>query len=173
MAYSTCSMVAALIPNLLNGAVTLDYLDNEVRPASAEIRQFMSGGCALIEAKVNSMGFSPPGIDGALYDFLSDIEANYAAWRSEMSRSSPRTAKGERSRADTFRKAYEAGLRQIGKMDLGLLGWTRVSSVASKWGTGVSIADKEAISSDTDRVEPAFTRDGFTNPDADVDDDQT
>ena len=173
MAFSTCTMVAALIPNILDGASTLDNLGAKIRPASSEIRQFMSGGCSLIVAKVNSMGFSPPGAGGILYDFLSDIEANYAAWRSEMSRSSPRTAKGERSRADTFRKAYEAGLRQLAKMDLGLLGWARVGSIASKWGTGVSIADKEAIAGDTDRVEPAFTRGGFANPDADADDDQT
>ncbi len=175
MAYSTCVMVAALIPNLLDGASTLDGFAANIRPASSEIRQFMSGGCALIESTIRSMGYTPPGADLPMYDFLSDIEANYAAWRSELSRSSPRTAKGERSRADDFRKAYEANLRQLKKMDLGLLGWSMLQSTGRGWYIGgISQADKDTVEDDTDRTKAAFKRGGFSNPDIDgLDDDQT
>ena len=99
-----------------------------------------------------------------LYDFLGDIEADYAAWRSEMARSSPRTAKGERSRADDYRKAYEAGLRQLEKMDLGLMGLVLLYSTGMGWYSGgISEADKAAVESNTDRVSPRFSRDGFAN----------
>ncbi|KKL24171.1 hypothetical protein LCGC14_2417980 [marine sediment metagenome] len=167
MAFSTCAQVAALIPNLLNGASNLDDLAEDVRPASTAIRSFMSGGCALIIAKFNTMGFNAPGAGEALYDFLADIEANYAAWRSELARSSPRTAKGERSRADDFRKAYEANLRQLDKMDLTMLGFTPKETRGSGWyAGGISVADKEAVESNTDRVKPRFKRDKFANPDS-------
>ena len=174
MSYSTCAMVAARIPNLINGASTLDDFDDSIRPASSEIRTFMSGGCALIEAKLAAIGFSAPGSGGVLSDYLGDIEADYAAWRSELSRSSPRTAKGERSRADDFRKAYEAALRQLDKMDLGMLGFTRLQAAGSGWyAGGVSVADKQAVESNADRVDPAFERGKFANPEGNVSDNQT
>ena len=175
MAFSTCAQVAALIPNLLNGASNLDDLAEDVRPASTAIRSFMSGGCALIIAKFNTMGFAPAG-GGVLADFLADIEANYAAWRSELARSSPRTAKGERSRADDFRKAYEANLRQLDKMDLTMLGFALKEATGSGWyAGGISVSDKEAVESNTDRVQPRFKRDKFANPERpndSTDDDQ-
>ena len=165
MAFSTCAMVAALIPNILNGASNLDNMEADVRPASSEIRRFMSGGCSLIIAKFNSMGFSAPVADGALYAFVGDIEANYAAWRSELARGSPRTAKGERSRADDFRKAYEANLRQLNMMDLTMLGFTPKEAAGSGWYMGGrSQSDKDSVASDTDRVPGRIRRDQFVNP---------
>jgi hypothetical protein len=165
MAFSTCAMVAALIPNLLNGASTLDNMEDGLRPASSEIRQFMSGGCSLIVANLASLGFNPPAEGGALYDFLGDIEANYAAWRAELSRSSPRVAKGERSRADDFRKAYEANLRQLHKMDLSMMGFTPKFSTGTGWYVGgTSQAEKDSVASNTDRVPARFERNSFGNP---------
>ena len=173
MSYSTCIMVAALIPNILDGASNLTDLGAKIRPASSEIRRFMSGGGSLIAAKISSMGFVPAGSAGALGDFLGDIESNYAAWRSETSRSSPRTNKGERSRASVFRKAYEAGLRQVGKMDLEAVGFTPMSAAGGWYIGGISESEKASVASNTDRVKPAFTRGGFSNPEADAVDDQT
>lgn len=164
MAFSTCTMVAALIPNLINGASNLDGL-GDLRPASSEIRQFMSGGCSLIVATLASLGFNAPAAGGALYDFLGDIEANYAAWRAELSRSSPRVAKGERSRADDFRKAYEANLRQLKDMDLSMMGFTPKFSTGMGWYVGgISQAEKDSVESNTDRVQARFERDKFGNP---------
>jgi hypothetical protein len=169
-------MVAGRIPNLINGASDIENTCSDtLRPASATIVTFMSGGCALIQAKFNSMGYAAPGAGGTLSDYLADIEADYAAWRAELARSSPRTAKGERSRADDFRKAYEAALRQLDKMDLSMLGFTPKESGGSGWyAGGISQSDKDVQEADTNRVDAAFKRDGFANPDKESDyDDQT
>lgn len=175
MSYSTCAMVGGRIPNLINGASDIENTcDPKLVPASATIVTFMSGGCALIQAKINAMGFAAPDAGGLLTDWFGDIEADYAAWRAELSRSSPRTAKGERSRADDFRKAYEAALRSLDKMDLGMLGFTRLEAQGSGWYVGgVSVSDKEAVESNSDRVAPAITRDGFANPERDANDNQS
>ena len=166
MAYSTCSMVAGRIPNLLNGASDIENTcDPKLLPASATIVTFMSGGCALIQAKINALGFEAPEAGGILTDYLADIEANYAAWISELARSSPRTAKGERSRADDFRKAYEAGLRQLDKMDLSMLGLSLRTATGSGWYLGgQSVTDKQMAEADSDRVKPRIARGQFADP---------
>ena len=166
MPFSSCALVSSLIPNLLDGASDFEGInDPTIRPASPQIVAYMSSGCALIIAKINSMGFDAPASNGALNDYFAIIEANYAAWQSEMSRSSPRTAKGERSRADDFRKAYEAALRQLDKMDLSMMGFTLISSTNSgRYVGGISKAEKAAIESNADRVAARFNRDGFANP---------
>jgi len=175
MTYATCAMVAGRIANLINGASDIENTCiTDMVPASATIITFMSGGCALIEGVINSMGYAAPGADGVLADYLGDIEADYAAWRAELSRSSPRTAKGERSRADDFRKAYEAALRQLKKMDLSMMGLTPRESAGSGWYSGgISDADKSAVEGDSDRVRPAFERGKFENPTGSDSDDQT
>ena len=175
MPYSSCTMVAGLIPNLINGASDIENTCNtELLPASATIITFMSGGCTLIEAKINSMGYAAPGAGGLLSDYLANIEAQYTAWQCETARSSPRVAKGERSRADTFRKAYEAGLRQLDKMDLSMVGFTLLQATGSGWYSGgTSVTDKQAAEADADRVEPRIARGQFanpTNPDAETGD---
>lgn len=166
MPYSSCTMVAGLIPNLINGASDIENTcSTTLLPASATIITFMSGGCVLIEAKINSMGYAAAGTGGPLADYLANIEAQYTAWQCEAARSSPRTAKGERSRADTFRKAYEAGLRQLDKMDLSMIGFTLLQATGSGWYLGgISVADKQAAEADTDRVVPRVARGQFANP---------
>jgi hypothetical protein len=163
MPYSTCQRVAALIPNLLNGASNFDNLDATIVPGSAAFTDFMSSGCALINAKLNSLGYSAPvASTNGIYDILADIEANYVAFRAESARSSPRTARGERTRSDMFRRSYLSGLCDLGTMDLSRsgLGYT------GKWAvTGISDAEKESVESDTDRVAPRFKREIFRNPD--------
>lgn len=165
MSFASCALVSGLIPNLLNGASDFEGInDATILPASVTIVNFMSAGCDLIIAKINSLGFNAP-TGEALSSYLAIIEANYAAWQCEMSRSSPRTAKGERSRADDFRKAYEAALRQLDKMDLSMLGLTPIFATGSGWYLGgISQADKDSVESDTDRVDARFTRDGFGSP---------
>lgn len=166
MPYSSCTMVAGLIPNLINGASDIENTcDTKLLPASATMITFMSAGCALIEGKINSMGYIAPGAGGLLSDYLANIEAQYTAWQCEAARSSPRTAKGERSRADTFRKAYEAGLRQLDKMDLSMIGFTLLQATGSGWYSGgTSVADKQAAEADADRVDPRIARGQFANP---------
>jgi hypothetical protein len=159
MAYSTCAQVAALIPNLLNSASSFDGLDTSIRPTSAQLVTFMSSGCALINAHLAGMGYSTPiGATVGIYGYLSDLEANYVAYRAEMARSSPRTAAGERGRTESFKKAFDDGLKALAGMDLSRGG----VDVSSKfYAGGISEDDKETVVTDTDRVHPRFHRDVF------------
>jgi len=158
MAYSTCAQVAALIPNLLNGASSFDSLDTSIRPSSAQLVTFMSSGCALINAHLAGMGYSAIGSTAAIYGYLGELEANYAAYRAELSRSSPRTAAGERSRAEAFKKDFDDGLKAIAGMDLSRGG---VSYASKFYGGGISESDKDTVATDTDRVHPRFHRNVF------------
>ncbi|MHA2135268.1 MAG: hypothetical protein ACW99J_15515 [Candidatus Thorarchaeota archaeon] len=171
MSFASCALVSSLIPNLLNGASDFEGInDATILPGSLQIVAYMSSGCELIIAKVNSMGYIAPHPSGTLNSFFGIIEANYAAWQSELARSSPRTAKGERSRADDFRKAYEAALRALEKMDLSMLGFTQLQAGGAGWYIGGrSQAEKDSVASDTDRVDARFKRDKFVNPDRPVD----
>lgn len=159
MAYSTCAQVAALIPNLLNSASCFDSLDTSIRPTSAQLVSFMSSGCALINAQLAGMGYSTPiGATAAIYGYLSDLEANYAAYRAELARSSPRSAAGERGRSEAFKKAFDDGLKAIVGMDLSRAG---VGHTSKFYGGGMSRSDKETVATDTDRVHPRFHRNVF------------
>jgi len=159
MAYSTCARVAALIPNLINAASSFDGLASNVTPGSAALISFMSSGCALINTKLGAMGYSTPvGSGNALYDYLADIEANYAAYRAEMARSSPRTSQGERTRADMFRRAFQDGLKDLEMMDLSRLS---ISKTESWYVGGISESEVDSVESNTDRVSPRFKRGQF------------
>jgi len=166
MAYCSCTRVAGLIPNLLNGASDIEGMPSTIKPASEAIVEWMSTGCAIINARLQSMGYAGGGVGTThpLYEVFADINANYAAYRAELSRSSPRTSPGERTRADMFKRAYLDGLKMLEDIDLTMLGDTRVRD--SGWYVGgVSESEKESVASNTDRVVPRFARGKFKNPD--------
>ena len=172
MAFSSSERAAALIPNILNGASNYDDLGAEITPGSAAFTLFHSSGCALIRGELATMGYPDAiGTGHVLYDFVADIEANYVAYRAELSRSSPRTAAGERGRADNFKRAWQDGLKTLRSIDLTRMGSTPTSAQGSGWYTGgISDAEKSAVESDSDRVEPRFARGDFENIDAAEDD---
>ena len=160
MPYSTCARCADLIPNVLDGASDFNLLGSQIRPASAALIRFMSSGCSLVEARLYSLGYTPAK-GTALDDYLADIEANYVAYRAELVRGSPRTAQGERTRADAFRRAYEDGLKNLKNMDLTRMG---LEYDARFYAGGISEAEKSSVTSDTDRSSPRFSRGQFDNP---------
>ena len=160
MPYSTCARCADLIPNILDGASDFNNLGSQIRPASAALIRFMSSGCALIEAELYSLGYTPTK-GTALDDYLADLESLYVAFRAEQVRGSPRTASGERTRADMFRRAFDDGLKSLRRLDL-----TRIEFTydARFYIGGISDAEKDSIESDTDRTSPRFSRGKFDNP---------
>lgn len=177
MAYSAASRCAGLIPNILNGASDFTNLDAEVRPASTALVGFQSAGCAVINAHIAAMGYTATvASTHVLYDMLADIEANYVAYRAELARSSPRIAAGERTRADQFKKAFDAGIKDLKTMDLSMMG---VSMQKLDWYIGGrSIAEKDSVESDTDRTSSRFGKgqfdgDGVVSPDGQAYDDQS
>ena len=175
MSYSSASLVAGLIPNILNGASDFTGLSSEIRPASAALVGFQSSGCALIDAKLASRGYTTPiSATAAIFGHLSMIEAHYVAWQAELARGSPRTAAGERSRADQFRMAFQDGMKSLDTMDLSFTGLTQSQSTGRGWYVGgVSQSEKDSAESDSDRVTPRFYRGAFDNPDVGGADDQS
>ena len=161
MPYSTCARCADLIPNILDGASDFNNLGSQIRPTCDALIRFMSSGCALIETKLYSLGYTPA-TGTAMDDFLADLESLYVAFRAEQVRGSPRTAQGERTRADMFRRAFDDGLKQLESMDLTRLG---LAHDARWYVGGISESERDSVQSDTDRVDPRFGRGQFDNPD--------
>jgi hypothetical protein len=165
MSYSTCARVAGLIPNLLNGASDFSGLAalGVTTPASAQLINWMSSGCSLINLKLQSLGYGAPvASTSGVYDYLADLEANYAAYRAEAARSSPRIAAGERTRAEQFKKYFDDGLKSLGAMDLTRAG---IGYDGAWYVGGISESEIDSVESDTDRVPPRFGRGQFA-PDA-------
>ena len=159
MAYSTCERAAALIPNVLNGASNYAGLADTIVPGSAALVSFHSSGCSIIEATMTARGFAPATGTG-LDDWLADLEATYVAMRAEQARGSPRTAPGERTRAQQFKSAFNDGIKKLKSMDLSRLGFAYTSAL---YVGGISSAEKTSVESNTDRVEPRFSRGQFDN----------
>ena len=163
MAYSSCQRVAQLIPNLLNSASDFDNMDSDAYPGSAQLIRFMSSGCAIINATLKSKGYSAPiASTNTIYDWLSDIEANYVAYRAEATRSSPRSATGERTRADMFKDVFDDELRMLSELDLSQMGITLDREF---YIGGISEDDKDTVDSDTDRIKSRFRTGQFDSGD--------
>ena len=167
MPYSTCARCSSLIPNLLNGASDFDNLALEVVPGSAALITYMSSGCSIINGALQRNGYAVPVASSVvLFDYIGDIEANYVAYRAEMARSSPRTAKGERSRADMFKMAFDDGIKFLSESDLTELG---ISKSTTDWYVGGRTdSDKGLQESDTDLVKSRFARGRFSNPNVSI-----
>jgi len=163
MAYSSCQLVAQLIPNLLEGASDFDNMVSTATPGSAQLIRFQSSGCAIINATLQSLGYSVPiASTNTVYDYLADLEANYVAYRAEMTRSSARSAAGERTRADAFKKYFDDGLMMLRNMDLTMMG---VSFDRDWYIGGISESEIDSVESDTDRVDERFKRGQFDSGD--------
>ena len=163
MAYSTCARLLALIPNLTNNSASIDSMGADVFPGSAALVNFLSSGCSLINAKIRSLGFAPPaGATSEIYDYLSQLEAQYGAWQAEAARSSPRIAQGERTRADQFKRSFEDGLKLLETMDLSRSG-LGIDSTTDWYIGGISESERSAVKSDTDRTTTRFERGQFEN----------
>lgn len=161
MAYSTCAKLLAMIPNLTDNSASIDNMGANVFPGSAALISFLSSGCSIINAKVRSMGYAPPITSSAeIYDYLGQLEALYGAWQAEAARSSPRTAQGERTRADQFKRAFEDGLKQLESMDLSRMG-VGLDSTTDWYIGGISYDEKSTVESDADRIPTRFKRGQF------------
>ena len=163
MAYSSCRKILALTPNLFNNSASIDNLGADIVPGSAQIIDFISAGSSLINTKLNALGYAAPaGTSAEIYPFLGQLEAYYCAWQAEAARSSPRTATGERTRADMFRRMFEDGLKMLESMDLSRSGLS-LESTADWYIGGISQSEKDLVESDTDRIPTRFGRGQFEN----------
>lgn len=164
MPYSTCRQLLALIPNLTNNSGSIDNMGADITPGSAQLLDFLSSGCALIHTKLTSLGYSVPATSGdIIYDFLSQLNAQYGAWQAEAARSSARVSTRERSRASMFQKMFSDGLDALGDMDLTLAGLDQSTAEPGWYIGGISQAEKDSVEGDTDRVDSRFSRGQFKN----------
>lgn len=153
-----------MIPNLTNNSASIDNMGAQVFPGSAALINFLSSGCSLINAKIRSLGYATPVASSTeIYDFLAQCEATYGAWQSEAARSSPRTAQGERTRADMFKRSFEDCLKLLETMDLSRMGLDPDASVTDWYIGGISESDRDLVESDTDRTPTRFARGQFEN----------
>ncbi len=156
MAYSTCAQVADLCQNLIQGASTFT---SSTSPTEAAVGRWLSSGCSIIETRLR--GKLTAGTTA--YDMASDLNALFAAGKAELSRSNVTLQPGERTRGQVFMQMFWDELAQMLKMDLSALGWSSlVTSTGGKvYAGGISQADKDTVTSDTDRVISRFNRGQF------------
>src|SRR3990167_9271624 len=115
MAYCSASDVAGLTPNLVSPASTFD---TSTSPALAQVNNWLSAGCAVINMRLAGAGYSSIPTTSAVYDLARDINALYGAWRAERSRINTRVSADERTRSDMFRKDMEFLLDELTSQDL-------------------------------------------------------
>ena len=155
MSYASASDVAAYCPGLLtDGAFTAT-----TRPTRTQVERYLSSACAMIEGRLQSAGYSTPvPATAAVYDFIVDLEALYAAARAETARLSARIAADERTRSSVFMAEFNRGLKNLLGMDLSRAGLTHSSKL---YCGGISKSDKDDVEDDSDRVVPRFVRGQF------------
>lgn len=157
MAYASACDVGALCRNLLGSA---SEFDTSTSPTLTMITSWLSSGCAAIEG---TLGGTVAATSYA-YDLARQANASFAAWMAERSRINARVSSDERTRADMFKKDFDALMEILGDIasaDLGIDSATE----SYAWAGGISVSDRSTISDDTDRVTPRFQRGQFDDPD--------
>ena len=163
MAYCSASDVGILCHNLLGKA---GEFDTSTCPTLTAITMWLSTGCGLINMALAGEGYSTPiPTSSEAYDVARQANALYGAWMAERSRLNSRTATDERTRADMFKKDFYDMLKQLIDSNLALAGVSSQSQ-GRPYAGGISVSDKAAVESDTDRVKSRFNRGQFRNPQA-------
>jgi hypothetical protein len=156
MSYASTSDVAALTPGLISGSSAFSA---STTPTDTQVQAFLNRGYARINAELESLGYSAPMDSGAtIYTYLVDLEANYGAARAETVRRSSRVGPQETTRAQMFMDDFEDGLEKLATMDLTRGGADYTSKL---YAGGISVADKDSVASDSDRVTSRFNRGQF------------
>lgn len=156
MAYASASDVAALTKNLAGGESTFTESSS---PTLAQVETWLSTGCALINAKLLNQGYGAlTTAQGAAYELAKTVNALYAGWLAERSRTNARSNPGENTRADMLKEDFEWHLEQLMGFDFGQFGMSKSSRRARAYAGGISVADKDTVRDNTDRVAGKFSR---------------
>lgn len=164
MAYASASDVAALTKNLVGG--TGDFTDSS-SPNVTQVDFWLSTGSAIINTRLAGAGYSPIPESSEAYGMAAQINAVYAAWMAERSRTNARSNPGERTRSDLFKDDFKMLLEMLLDMDLSVVGvpiLTGSSTRARPYAGGISVSDKETVRANTDRTTPRFGRDMNSDP---------
>ena len=162
MAYASSSDVAGLVKNLVSGAC--DFTAS-TSPTLAQVTAWLSGGCAIINATIQENNYGAIPLTSPIYDYAVQMNATYAAYRAELSRTNARESPGARTRSDLFKKEFDDSLKYMKGLDLSKLSVPLVIP-SNVYAGGVSVSDKAIDEADVDRVTPRFNRGQFANPQA-------
>jgi len=156
MAYASGCDVGAFCRNLL-GAAGPNFTD-DTNPTLLAVDTWLSSGCAVLETKLKSRGYSTPVASTvSAYGWLTNLNALYAAARAEMSMTTVGLRVGERTRGQVFDKMFWDELERMLEMDLTMAGIAR-SATGTVYVGGIGVADKDSYEDDSDRVSPRFGR---------------
>lgn len=159
MGYCSASDVYALVKNLI---LPSGSFDANTCPTLNDINSFISSGSAVIDTELADAGYQPIPATAAPYGLATQCNATFAAWLAESSRVGANILPGERTRADQFLKSWQTLLNLISTRDLSRSGVPTYSSRA--YAGGISLSDKRAVASNTDRNPTRFFRDMNRNP---------
>ena len=163
MTYGACRFLS-LVPNLTDNSTSITCMPGHIVPGSAQLIEFVSSGCSIIETKIVSMGYVVPVASGTvIFDYLGQLENWFVAWNAETARSSARTSKDSRTRGGMFERMFKNGLEMLGEMDLTLAGIAQSTADPGWYVGGISKSEKGAVQSDSDRVQSRFSRGRFRN----------
>ena len=159
MAYCAASTVSGYCRNLLGP----DKIFTESScPTLNSVESWMSSGCSVIETVLSGAKYTTPvPVTSAVYNWVAELNALWAAAHAEWSRTNVTLSPGERTRGqvlyDYFWSELEKLILGIGGNgnDLTLVGLTR-TSVGKLYVGGISYSDKNTWESDTDRVRPSL-----------------
>ncbi len=155
MAYAVSSCVAALCRNLVSGA---SDFSSSTSPTDSQVNGWLSSGYSFINVQLSSKGYGVVPASSAAYELAAQANALYGAWLAERSRTNARTSADERGRADMMKDDFDAQMKVLLDIDLSRMG---VSQTSTAYMGGQSIADKDSVESNSDRVLPRFTRGMF------------
>ena len=160
MSYSSASDVASLAPHLVSGASTFD---TSTSPTLNSVNAWLSSGCAIINSKLASIGYSAIPTNSAAYEFARQAEALFGAQMAERSRLSARVSDDENSRSGVFKKDFDSLLGMLVSMDLSRMGVTRGNKPPANWAGGIDVTDKDTNADDDTIVQSRFKRGAFRN----------
>ena len=160
MAYASTCDVYALTPGLVKPA---SAFDSATCPTLTQVQFWLSSGCSVINARLESVGYSAIGTGTTASELAAAANALYGAWMAERSRINARISADERTRADQFKDDFEWHLDLLLGLDLSRAG---VSQTSKAYAGGISRSDKSTVESDTDRVTPRFSRGMYDNAEA-------
>lgn len=159
MAYCSASDVFSYSQNLAHGQPTFNA---ETLPTLNQVTRFMSSGCAAIHTKMAEAGWDTPVASGTdLYERLIDLNALFAAGRSELTRVNVTVGPGERTRGQIFLDLFKMELDELVNSNLAEIGGEVSSTDGEIFVGGISVASKDSYDDDSDRVQPRFKRNQF------------
>ena len=159
MGYCAASDVYALVKNLV---LPSGSFDAATCPTLNDINSWISAGSSVIDTELADAGYNPIPSSTAPYGLASQINSLFAAWLAEDSRVGAMIQAGERTRAFIFNRQWNTLLTLLSTRDLSRAGVTTMGSRA--YAGGISVSDRQSVSSNTDRVKPRFTRAMGHNP---------